>query len=93
MPILLIDIFAGLGGLGEGYMTLKDEVGKSVFYIKLSIEKDQNAHNTLIWISLFRQFVKDFREVPERPLRKQKILNFANDQILLNFNRLRINDN
>jgi DNA (cytosine-5)-methyltransferase 1 len=64
MPIPIIDLFAGPGGLGEGFMTLKDDGSKSVFDIKLSIEKDPNAHKTLIWRSFYRQFVKDGREVP-----------------------------
>lgn len=63
--IPIIDLFAGPGGLGEGFMSLKDETGKSVFDIKLSIEKDENAHKTLTWRAFYRQFVKDGREVPE----------------------------
>jgi DNA (cytosine-5)-methyltransferase 1 len=65
MRIPIIDLFAGPGGLGEGFMSLKDESGKSVFDIKLSIEKDTNAHKTLTWRSFYRQFVKEGREVPK----------------------------
>ncbi len=65
MPIPIIDLFAGPGGLGEGFMSLKDENGMAVFDIKLSIEKDPNAHKTLTWRSFYRQFVKDGREVPK----------------------------
>ena len=43
--IPIVDIFAGPGGLGEGFMSLKNGEGKSIFDIKLSIEKDLNAHN------------------------------------------------
>ena len=49
--ILVIDLFAGPGGLGEGFSALQDEHGKGVFDIKLSIEKDPNAHRTLTWRS------------------------------------------
>jgi DNA (cytosine-5)-methyltransferase 1 len=63
--IPIIDLFAGPGGLGEGFMSLLDENGKSVFDIKLSIEKDENAHKTLTWRSFYRQFVKDGRDVPK----------------------------
>ena len=63
-PIPIIDLFAGPGGLGEGFMALKDENGKAVFDIKLSIEKNKSAHKTLVWRSFLRQFLKEGREVP-----------------------------
>jgi DNA (cytosine-5)-methyltransferase 1 len=56
--IPIIDLFAGPGGLGEGFMSIKNDKGESVFDIKLSIEKDENAHKTLTWRSFFRQFSK-----------------------------------
>ncbi len=62
--IKIIDLFAGPGGLGEGFMSLKDKKGKSIFDIKLSIEKDENAHKTLTWRSFYRQFEKQGKEVP-----------------------------
>lgn len=63
IKIPVIDLFAGPGGLGEGFSSLEDEKGKRIFEIKLSIEKDENAHKTLRLRSFFRQFKKD--EVPE----------------------------
>ncbi|WP_417238764.1 DNA cytosine methyltransferase [Bizionia sp.] len=63
--IPIIDLFAGPGGLGEGFMSLKNDEGKSIFDIKLSIEKDINAHKTLTLRSFYRQFVKDNKRVPE----------------------------
>ncbi len=63
-PIPIIDLFAGPGGLGEGFMSLKNESNKSLFDIKLSIEKDVNAHKTLTWRSFFRQFDKLNKAVP-----------------------------
>lgn len=54
----MIDIFAGPGGLSEGFSSIFDEDGKRVFDIKLSIEKDTNAHETLRLRSFFRQFNK-----------------------------------
>jgi len=42
----VIDIFAGPGGLGEGFSALRIN-GRSVFRIALSIEKDRDAHATL----------------------------------------------
>ncbi|GGZ88194.1 DNA cytosine methyltransferase [Algibacter mikhailovii] len=63
--ISIIDLFAGPGGLGEGFMSLKNNDGESVFDIKLSIEKDINAHKTLTLRSFYRQFVKNNKRVPE----------------------------
>ena len=45
--IPIIDIFAGPGGLGEGFSALRDERGESAFRIALSIEKDSVACRTL----------------------------------------------
>jgi DNA (cytosine-5)-methyltransferase 1 len=56
MPIPIIDIFAGPGGLGEGFSNLLDNDNKRIFKIKLSIEKDAYAHQTLKLRSFFRQF-------------------------------------
>jgi DNA (cytosine-5)-methyltransferase 1 len=54
--IPIIDIFAGPGGLGEGFSSLIHEDGRRVFKIKLSIEKDPPAHQTLKLRSFFREF-------------------------------------
>ena len=62
--IPIIDLFAGPGGLGEGFMSLKNDQGNSIFDIKLSIEKDINAHKTLTLRSFYRQFVKNNKQVP-----------------------------
>jgi len=63
--IPIIDLFAGPGGLGEGFMSLKNDQGNSIFDIKLSIEKDINAHKTLTLRSFYRQFVKNNKQVPK----------------------------
>lgn len=54
--IPVIDIFAGPGGLGEGFCSLLNNEGRRAFKIALSIEKDENAHKTLTLRSFFRQF-------------------------------------
>jgi DNA (cytosine-5)-methyltransferase 1 len=54
--IPIIDLFAGPGGLGEGFSALRDDRGKHPFRIALSIEKDPIAHQTLKMRSFFRQF-------------------------------------
>ncbi|WP_316738520.1 DNA (cytosine-5-)-methyltransferase [Pedobacter aquatilis] len=56
MAIPIIDIFAGPGGLGEGFSALKNNEGENIFKIALSIEKDPLAHLTLTLRSFYRQF-------------------------------------
>jgi DNA (cytosine-5)-methyltransferase 1 len=53
--IPVIDIFAGPGGLGEGFSAFTDR-GSQPFRIALSIEKDPIAHQTLMLRSFLRQF-------------------------------------
>lgn len=55
MPIPIIDLFAGPGGLGEGFSSLRDHKREPVFEIGLSIEKDPIAHKTLTLRAVFRQ--------------------------------------
>lgn len=54
-PVPVIDLFAGPGGLGEGFSRCIS-AGEPRFSIRLSIEKDQFAHQTLLLRSFFRQF-------------------------------------
>lgn len=56
MPIPVIDIFAGPGGLGEGFCALLNDDEQRVFKIALSVERDYFAHQTLTLRSFFRQF-------------------------------------
>lgn len=53
-PIPVIDLFAGPGGLGEGFSCLRNPDGTPCFDIRLSIEKDPVAHRTLELRSFFR---------------------------------------
>lgn len=53
--IPVIDLFAGPGGLGEGFSSLYVN-GERQFDIKLSIEKDKIAHKTLKLRSFYRKF-------------------------------------
>jgi DNA (cytosine-5)-methyltransferase 1 len=55
-PIPIIDIFAGPGGLGEGFSSLDSQDKTPLFKIKLSIEKDEFAHKTLELRAFYRQF-------------------------------------
>jgi DNA (cytosine-5)-methyltransferase 1 len=54
--IPVIDLFAGPGGLGEGFSALRRSDGGSCFKVRLSIEKDEHAHRTLFLRAFFRQF-------------------------------------
>lgn len=58
MSIPIIDLFAGPGGLGEGFSSIYDKSGNRSFDIRLSIEKEFNAHKTLELRSFFRKFPK-----------------------------------
>lgn len=57
-PIPIIDLFAGPGGLGEGFSSVRNSSGNQIFNIGLSIEKDAVAHRTLSLRALFRSFGK-----------------------------------
>jgi DNA (cytosine-5)-methyltransferase 1 len=52
--IPIIDLFAGPGGLGEGFSAFVPTNGRSGFKIALSIEKDATAHQTLELRAFFR---------------------------------------
>jgi DNA (cytosine-5)-methyltransferase 1 len=58
----VVDLFAGPGGLGEGFTGFTRRGGMP-FRIVLSIEKDEAAHQTLLLRSFFRQF--EFGFVPD----------------------------
>lgn len=61
--IPIIDLFAGPGGLGEGFTSAVAKKNNWVFKIALSIEKDGFAHKTLTLRSFLRQF--PFKELPQ----------------------------
>lgn len=52
----IIDLFAGPGGLGEGFTSVVDKNNNRFFRIALSVEKDEFAHRTLTLRSFVRQF-------------------------------------
>jgi DNA (cytosine-5)-methyltransferase 1 len=54
-PIKIIDLFAGPGGLGEGFSQLKVN-GQPAFEIICSIEKEKAAHATLTLRAFVRKF-------------------------------------
>ncbi|MBK7376914.1 MAG: DNA cytosine methyltransferase [Chitinophagaceae bacterium] len=54
--IPIIDLFAGPGGLGEGFTSVVNDKNERFFKIVLSIERDEFAHKTLTLRSFLRQF-------------------------------------
>lgn len=63
--IPIIDLFAGPGGLGEGFSSLMDEEGRPVFQIVLSVERDVQAHQTLQLRSYARKIVRQDGTLPK----------------------------
>lgn len=55
-PIPVVDLFAGPGGLGEGFSSVQDSLHNPLFSLKVSAEKDPIAHKTLSLRSLYRKF-------------------------------------
>lgn len=53
--VLVIDLFAGPGGLGEGISSCKHENGNKPFQIGVSVEKEPSAHKTLTTRAFFRK--------------------------------------
>jgi DNA (cytosine-5)-methyltransferase 1 len=58
MPVefAIVDLFAGPGGLAEGFSSIRDKDGSRPFQIALSVEKEASAFETLRLRSFFRQF-------------------------------------
>ena len=63
--IPVIDLFAGPGGLGEGFSSLVDENGQHIFNIILSVERDEQAHQTLRLRSYARKLIEDEGSLPK----------------------------
>ena len=52
--IQVVDLFAGPGGLGEGFNSVRDEQGERVFKTLVSVEKEVSAHKTLTLRAFYR---------------------------------------
>ena len=55
----VVDLFAGPGGLGEGFAELCNGSGKSSFKVVAAIERDESARQTLMLRHFFRSFEKE----------------------------------
>lgn len=53
----VIDLFAGPGGLGEGFAIARDHKKRPRFRSSVSIEQDSYSHQTLLLRHFFRQFL------------------------------------
>ena len=56
----VIDLFAGPGGLGEGFCAFSPRRGQPGFDVRLSVEMNPVAHRTLV----LRKFFRSFAEAP-----------------------------
>ena len=63
--INVIDIFAGPGGLGEGFFSFKNKDNVFPFRALVSVEKDANAHATLTLRTFFRLLTKQKLQIPK----------------------------
>lgn len=59
----VVDLFAGPGGIGEGFASLCADNGTPIFKTLASIERDDYAHQTLLLRHFFRSFRQE--EVPD----------------------------
>lgn len=61
--INVIDLFAGPGGLGEGFSAFEDDKGNRPFRIRMSVESEASAHKTLTTRAFSRLFAPE--DLPE----------------------------
>lgn len=52
----IVDLFAGPGGLAEGFSAYETGKGSRPFSVQLSVEKEKSAHQTLSFRAFLRQF-------------------------------------
>lgn len=74
----IVDLFAGPGGLAEGFSTFQTFEGERPFRMALSIEKDAAAFRTLVMRSFFRQFAdgapREYYEFLAAKLTKEELV-------------------
>lgn len=61
----IVDLFAGPGGLGEGFASFSED-GHSPFRIGISVEKEASAHRTLTLRAFLREFRVRHGELPQQ---------------------------
>ena len=60
----VVDLFAGPGGLGEGFAAFQDQ-GHTPYEIGISVEKEASAHRTLTLSAFLRSFRSETGHLPE----------------------------
>jgi DNA (cytosine-5)-methyltransferase 1 len=70
----IVDLFAGAGGLAEGFAGYRDRAGAAPFDIAFSVEKENSAHATLLLRSFLRQFGDQFPDEYYEFLRGERSL-------------------
>lgn len=61
----IVDLFAGPGGLGEGFASLVED-GHAPFRIGISVEKEASAHRTLTLRAFLREYRSRHGSLPKR---------------------------
>ena len=56
----VVDLFAGAGGLGEGFASFRDDAGRQRYRVEMSVERDPAACETLRLRAFLRQFSGGF---------------------------------
>lgn len=70
-PYAVVDLFAGPGGLGEGFAASRAPEGGARFTTVLSIEDDRHAHQTLLLRTFLRKFEAGFPDEYYRSINEQ----------------------
>lgn len=68
----VVDLFAGPGGLAEGFSACRRPNGSKPFRVAMSVEKEPSAHSTLRLRAFLRQFEKGFPPEYYRALNARK---------------------
>src|SRR5688572_12131366 len=76
--IRVVDLFAGPGGLGEGFAAYVDNAGWRPFSLVISIEKDPWAHRTL----QLRAFRRQWADTPPPEYREFVAGRFSFEQLM-----------
>lgn len=82
--INIIDLFAGPGGLGEGFSSFTSSK-ENPFQIRMSVEKEASAHKTLTLRAMFRilrreKYTRAYFDYVEGKITKDELINLHPEQ-------------